>query len=214
MELFLRGPRAYVVRFLQGSLIVTLAILPCACAVVRHATADDRAKLAAIYSADQADRAPDVWPAQWEAVAHRDSLRRIQVIELAARARSWVSSDWYHAAVVLQHGSDSADFRRANDWARRAVQLDSTNAQARWLSAASWDRFQMSIGQPQWYGTQNVMMGGLWQLYRIDSTKVTDAERQRLGVPPLDSLRARLNRSNKPKPALDTVPQLSTDPQR
>ena len=99
--------------------------------------------------------------------------------------------------MVFQHGSDTAAARLANTLAQTSVKLDSTNASAKWLVAASWDRYQMRLGKPQWYGTQFVKdSGGLWQLYEIDTTAVTDEMRAQLGVPSLEESRARVDKYN------------------
>nr|WP_240978687.1 energy transducer TonB [Longimicrobium terrae] len=70
------------------------------------------------------------------------------------------------------------------------------NDRARWLAAASLDRWLLSTGQPQRYGTQYLEQGGRTYLQPIDSTAVTDEERRRAGVETLDGIRARLARVN------------------
>ena len=66
--------------------------------------------------------------------------------------------------------------------------------------AAAWDRYQMRLGKPQWYGTQFVRddmdMDSPWRLYEVDTTAVTDADRRRLNVPPLADARARVETMN------------------
>jgi hypothetical protein len=101
--------------------------------------------------------------------------------------------------MIYQHGHDSVAYRQANVWAREAERRDSTQARIRWLVAASWDRYQMSRGQPQWYGTQTTRLArgtGPVVLYTIDTGFVTDAERRRRGVGTLAELCARLDSIN------------------
>jgi hypothetical protein len=81
----------------------------------------------------------------------------------------------------------------------RIREFDSSDAPARWLVAAAWDRFQMSRGVPQWFGTQTTRQGGVGRvlLYSLDTTQVTNAERVHRGVETLAALRARLDTINR-----------------
>jgi hypothetical protein len=102
--------------------------------------------------------------------------------------------------MIMQHGVDSMEYRQAHEWARTSEELDSTRVETRWLVAATWDRYQMSRGEPQWYGTQSTRVDGgrgALVLYRIDPTRVTDRERKYRGVGTIDQLCARLNAINK-----------------
>lgn len=151
-----------------------------------------------LYEADQQDRA------DWEQksdeqlyeVFARDSLRRKAVDDILAAGDARTAEDYYHAAMVYQHGKDSTDYRKAYEAARQAAALDSTHASAPWLTAASWDRYQLSIGKAQWYGTQYIEQDSLLRLQPIDTTRVTDQERLRLGVFPLQQTRALLQCTN------------------
>ena len=125
----------------------------------------------------------------------RDSLRALVADGVLATAKSY-----YHAAMIMQHAVDSMDYRQANEWARKSEELDSTKVETRWLVAATWDRYQMSRGEPQWYGTQSDRVDGgkgALVLYRIDPTRVTDRERKYRGVGTIDQLCARLNAINR-----------------
>jgi hypothetical protein len=108
------------------------------------------------------------------------------------------ANDLYHAAMVYQHGNDSTSYKQAYDWSKRAVELDSTHSKARWLTAAAWDRYLMSKGEPQWYGTQFRRRDhtGPWELYEVDTTRVTDAERIRAGLETLAEQRLRAKALN------------------
>ncbi len=79
--------------------------------------------------------------------------------------------------MILQHGNDSTAYRQAYELSRRSVELDSTNGSARWLTVASYDRYLLSKGQAQWYGTQYLTLNGTTYLRPIDTTQVSDAER-------------------------------------
>ena len=158
-------------------------------------------ELAALHEADQADRSGPMYRIDFEVLLERDSVRRERVRALIAAGAARTARDHYHAAMVLQHGHDTADFRLAHELARRAVALDSTDRRARYLVAASWDRYLMLSGKPQWYGTQyhRPAPGAPWELYPVDSTRVSDAERLRLGVGTLREQRARAELFNRPR---------------
>jgi TonB family protein len=161
------------------------------CSVPRGAPADNP-RLRELYEQDQADRrgtatlSPDV--------DRRDAERRRAVRFLLDAAQVRTAADHYHAAMIFQHGSDSTDHRLAHELAARAEAMGSEPA--RWLAAASLDRWLLSTGQPQRYGTQFVEAGGRTYLAVIDTLAVTDAERRRAGVETLDGIRARLARVN------------------
>jgi hypothetical protein len=53
-----------------------------------------------------------------------DEKRRQEVNMILAKGGAKVADDYYHAAMVFQHGSTGADYRRAHHLARRAVELD------------------------------------------------------------------------------------------
>ena len=61
-------------------------------------------------------------------------------------------TDYYHAALIFQHGQNPDDYLLAHVLAMDAVAMGSK--EARWLSAATLDRYLLSIWQPQVFGTQ------------------------------------------------------------
>jgi len=98
--------------------------------------------------------------------------------------------------MILQHGGDSTAYRQAYELSRRSVELDSTNGDARWLTVASYDRYLLSKGQAQWYGTQYLTLNGTTYLRPIDTTQVSDAERRQYGLRTLSAIRAYLTEQN------------------
>ena len=155
----------------------------------------DNPELTELHDADQADRSGEEL-IDWTVVSPRDSLRRVRVNEILAAGEAVTSMDFYHAAMVFQHGNDTTAALRAYDLARTAVDLDPDNGDAKWLMAAAWDRYLMRKGVPQWYGTQYWGEPGAWHLYDIDTTAVTDSERVALGIRTLAELRAREQEMN------------------
>lgn len=154
------------------------------------------AELAAIFEADQSDRqGPNL---DWSVIAPRDEAREKRVNEILAAGEAKASADYFHAAMVFQHGGTPAHAQRAHELALEAVKLDGFNDAARWLAAAALDRKLMYEKKPQRYGTQFHQEGnGPWVLWEVDPS-VTDAEREEWNVPPLEVARQRAARMNAP----------------
>ena len=157
----------------------------------------DHVLLRALYEDDQEARnnitlGARITPEEVAAFARADSLRRVQVDSVVALGELLSANDYYHAAMIYQHGGDSLFYSKAYEMSSKAVELDSTHKEAKWLSAASWDRYLISIGKPQWYGTQFTFNQeiGRYALGEIDTTRVDDVERERMGVRTLKEARA------------------------
>jgi hypothetical protein len=136
-----------------------------------------------LYEADQADRRTK--PIDWAVVEPRDTARRARVDAILAAGEAKVSADWYHAAMVYQHGPELDDTRRARELALKALEIEPVHEPARWLAAAAEDRILVREGKPQKWGTQfHKEPDGPWKLWEVDPS-VTDAERAAWNVPPL-----------------------------
>ncbi len=160
----------------------------------------DNPELQSMYENDQGDRSKPYDEIDWAVVSERDRQHRERVKELLAAGAVKTANDYYHAAMVFQHGSQPEEARQAHELAKQAVALDPEHENARWLSAAAWDRYKMYLGEPQWYGTQFTRnKKGAWILYNIDEEAVTDEERVALGVPTLEESRARALAMNTPE---------------
>ncbi len=122
-------------------------------------------ELRALFEEDQADRRGE-FPAD---MYERDQHRRRRVEELLAQATLTDPDDLFHAAMVFQHGGDRAYYLRAHELAKRAAELGSTRP-ARWLAAAAYDRWLMTSGLPQKYGTQYRSANDRWVLHEVDPT--------------------------------------------
>jgi hypothetical protein len=154
-------------------------------------------ELASLFEADQADRSGDFDRIEWERVNRRDAERRARVDEILKANGARTSKDFYHAAMVFQHGPEVPDYLRAHELAMKAVSLDPSDKAARWLAAAAKDRELMNLDKPQLYGTQMTRDGdGPWQLYQVDPS-ITDEERAKWNVPPLAEARKRAEAMNK-----------------
>lgn len=183
------GPRP-VLRLV--AVLVVSGALVTACASSRGG-ASNNMRLTDLYEQDQSDRR-SVHDADWSVVERRDAERRREVAQMLERGMVRTAADHYHAAMIFQHGSDSTAYRIAYDLASEAERLGSE--EARWLTAAALDRFLLSVGEPQRYGTQFTVRGDVWYLSPIDTTAVTDDERRRAGTRTLDEIRAYLAQQN------------------
>jgi hypothetical protein len=158
--------------------LVAAALLVLAGAAAAGDALMDNATLAGIHEQDQAARTGrDI---DWLALSKADAGRRAQVQAMLAAGDVRTASDYYHAAMVFQHGDTLADYRLANALATLASQLEPGNKHYRWLAGASWDRLLMRQLQPQWYGTQFKGDARGMYLYPVATDAVTDDERLRM----------------------------------
>lgn len=130
-----------------------------------------------------------------EALKQRDADRRRELVEMIGQGAVNTSNDMYHAAVLFLHGTEPKEFLSAH----RLATMSSINGHrpSRWLAAATLDRFLMSIGLPQTYGTQfeHNDEDNRYQLrLPIDDSTVLHFEKRFFGVPPVVERLAQLNR--------------------
>lgn len=160
-------------------------------------------ELARLFEEDQADRRPAAGKEiDWKVVEPRDKARLARVKELYAGNRLNTGADYYYAAMVLQHAAEPEDYLLAHELC--VVAIGKGEERAKWLAAASQDRYLMDIGRPQRFGTQFRSDGPNtpWRLYDVDP-QVTDALRKAYNVPPLAKAKEReaaMNRPTDPKP--------------
>ena len=150
----------------------------------------DNAELARLFKEDQDDRKPAITSIDWAVVKPRDDARLARVKELYAAGSLKTGTDWLNAAFILQHGNEPEDFLLAHEMCIAAVIKGEDKA--RWLAAASEDRFLRKIGRPQHFGTQWEPgdTPGTFKLAPTDPA-VSDALRAALGVPTLADSKAK-----------------------
>ncbi|GEB36354.1 hypothetical protein GLI01_03890 [Gluconacetobacter liquefaciens] len=90
--------------------------------------------------------------ADWAKLAKRDEERRTILSALMKHGALHSAADYTHAAMVYQHAETSDGYLLAHCLAMTAVSLGDENA--RWLEAATLDRYLQEIGRPQIFGTQ------------------------------------------------------------
>jgi hypothetical protein len=112
------------------------------------------AEMTAIFDEDQAARQnwQNMTDAQRAAVAVQDEVRRKQTRMLLDAGELRAGADFRRAAFVFQHGETADDFLAAHTFALVALAMGDT--EARWIAAATLDRYLTTIGKPQIYGTQ------------------------------------------------------------
>ncbi len=155
----------------------------------------DNLRLEEICSADQKDRERVyVSPQDVEALKGRDRERRGEVRDMIGQGAINTSIDLYRAAVLFLHGAEPKEFLCAHRLAVMAA--INGHRQSRWLAAASLDRFLMSIGLAQTYGTQfeHNKEENRYQLrLPIDDSAVLHFEKDFFNVPPVVERLAQLN---------------------
>jgi hypothetical protein len=116
-------------------------------------TETDNLRLEELYKADQKDRERIYSsPEAVVGLRQRDAKRRELVTEMMAQAQVNTPKDLYHAGVIFLHGLAPRDFLTAHRLS--SMSAISGHRPSRWLTAASLDRFLMSVGLPQLYATQ------------------------------------------------------------
>lgn len=143
-------------------------------------------ELTRLFTEDQADRKTN--PIDWESVGPRDRARLARVKQLYHGQKLRSGTDYFHAALILQHSGEANDHLLAHEFC--VVAVGNGVEEAKWLAAASEDRFLQNIGRLQRFGTQYQVDGptGLWSLQEV-SPDVEDSLRSALNVPSLLSAR-------------------------
>jgi hypothetical protein len=110
----------------------------------------DDARLCRLAEEDQNDRTA---PIDWSRVTPRDAARRQATLELLDRIALKTSGDYFHAALVMQHGETWEDYATAHLLSVRGLQLAPADPNLQRMVAASWDRMMHAMGKKQWFGT-------------------------------------------------------------
>jgi hypothetical protein len=129
-------------------------------------------------------------------VGKRDKARLQRVRELYTGAALQTGEDYWHAAMVLQHSSEATDYLLAHELC--VVAIAKGFDRAKWLAAASEDRFLQNIGRSQRFGTQYTASGpnAPYRLAPVEDG-VTDVLRREFNAPTLVEAKAREAEMNK-----------------
>lgn len=157
---------------------------------------ENNQELQVMHDEDRADRLPESGEIDWNVVLVRDSIRLSRAYEIVDSNKIGTSKDYYNLAIIFQHGYDTMASGMAVKMMEKAVELDSTIN--KWLLAAAIDRDLQRNGKPQIFGIQfSKNEDGIWELYDIDTTKVSDTKRKEYGVAKLAALRAEAAKMNR-----------------
>lgn len=178
------------------ALIVALVIVTTsACVALANETPvqdqTDNEELKRLFDEDQSDRRPEAGkPIDWSLIGPRDHEREQRVKELLANGALQTGADFFHAAMVLQHAIEPDDYLLCHDLC--IIAIAKGEMRAKWLAAASMDRFLVSVGRLQRFGTQfgGNRPGMPPQLRPVDP-QVSDELRREFNVPPLAKAKER-----------------------
>jgi hypothetical protein len=155
-----------------------------------------------LFDADQKDRAADVTKMteaqgkKWaEEVGPRDAECRTRVHKLLKQGALQTGED--RAAFIFQHGFSSYDFVLSHIVGMVAVSKG--DAKARWIAAASLDRYLLSLQQRQVFGSQvnnPDHRPGHWTLEPFNKDLVPDSVRHLLCSPDIPAQERAVNKIN------------------
>lgn len=146
----------------------------------------DTTLIETLYAADIEERNHINWDDknEVEVLRQRDRERKEKAMELIETGGLISGLDYHHASLILQHGETTEDYKLAHELAEKAVNLGDETA--KWLYAATFDRWLLSSGKSQRYGTQfKQNKSGEWELALPIDPSITDEERIKYNVPPL-----------------------------
>jgi len=146
-----------------------------------------------LFAEDQQDRENGLDKSDPALFAEREKARYQKAQEMFAQyeqnPQSLSAQDVFHLAFLFQHGQIPEDYNKAN-----ILALDAENRgveDAKWLSAAAEDRYLVSLGKSQKWGTQFVRTEKGWQyaapLEDEAVSGITDEMRQDKNVPARNS---------------------------
>jgi hypothetical protein len=165
-----------------------------------------------LFRADQDERTnhPAYGTPEYWLLRERDAARRERLESIIGSGGLKVPEDYYHAAWVLNHGESVEEIWQAHVLAKEAVGLGLRRA--RWLAAATYDRWLMYQGRPQKYGTQIVPDGKRQRVWDVEPA-TSDAERAEWGVPSLAEMQRRAEELTciEPMPPMDAAPDWLKD---
>lgn len=143
-----------------------------------------------LFTEDQFDRKSGLNKTDPTLFAEREQVRYRKALEMFAQHKEnpspFSSEDLYHLSFLFQHGATSEDYERAHILALESERQGSEDA--KWLTAATEDRYLLSLGKKQKWGTQFIPMeDGSQHLAPIEDdaiSGITNEMRQSKNVPP------------------------------
>lgn len=164
-------------------------------------------RLIELFEEDQRARVhhPPYGTEEYRALRRDDAARRDEARDLIEHVDRLSGEELYCAAMLFQHSDDVDDVHTAHTLARRSAECG--YRPARWLAAASLDRWLMYQGRPQKYGTNIVPDGRRQRVWDVDP-RTGDDERAIWDVPPLEEMLRRAERLtlSEPMPPMSEAP--------
>src|SRR5258708_5234463 len=124
------------------------------CLAAITVSAQSNPELLKLFNEDQKDRANwlSMTPAEWETIAKQDAARRQRVRDMLQAGEVKTAEDYERAAFIFQHGGEANDYLLAHVLASTPMAVDAGHGA--WIATATLDRYLISIGKPQIFGTQ------------------------------------------------------------
>jgi hypothetical protein len=137
--------------------VIISLLRPLEQATVSAGTVSD--KLAYAYKTDQTDRMTlSAYLGLFEeSMAKRDNIRLKQVNQLYKNNHIVLPMDKFYAAFIFHHSKKSSFFEIAQKLAGEAAAVSELKGDfvVQWLAKATYDRWMVSLGKPEKYGTQD-----------------------------------------------------------
>lgn len=143
-----------------------------------------------LFQADQEDRKKlRAEKTDWDEVRPRDEARLKRVKELYEEGLIKTADDMFYTALIFQHGGSSEAYKIAMELTRKAMEMGHESAKK--LFPRTEDRYLLSMGKPQIWGTQfRKNENGRWQLIEpFDRNTVSEEKRKEFGVDPEKDLK-------------------------
>lgn len=150
-----------------------------------HTCATDSAKqeamsneLQMLMAEDQKDRENAYHPTNNEMakMTQQDHKRRDRVDVMFRSGCFKTASDYYAAALIYQHGGETRYYYQAHQWAKQAMALGDANA--RQLAMVALDRYLISIGKKQIFGSQVALVNQCYCMLPVEESISNDIRRK------------------------------------
>ena len=105
------------------------------CSCTFFACASENQELLKMYENDQSERKNNLYSPS------ADAKRLKRAKEMLEEGLLKTAGDYYHAAIIFQHGGTPSDYKTAQILATKASKLAPNNKSAKWLARAAEDRY-------------------------------------------------------------------------
>jgi len=118
----------------------------------------------------------------WVWLKKRDEKRLQRVNQIYKQGLITRPQDMYHTGMIYQHGGNSGRYKIAVELSEKGMKLG--NKDCKWLYPRAIDRYRLSIGKAQIWGTiWDRDSDGKWILAKpFDEKAKTDEERKAMGI--------------------------------